>query len=239
MFLSAVAFLAMTSVSCQQDSHLARGISDSMQEESRITTRRAQETVRFQFLRNAWSSALSLFDCFGGGDDDGGETQTPSAFSLSLDLRGVSDTTPFQDAMKKWSTLIVGDIPDHKGALEGSSSCGAWPSEIDDVYICGVYKYIDGPEGVLGSASPRHYRPKEGLPITGEMSFETADVEQGRIHDLLGVIVSLFCVVAFDSVPFLLLFALTLDDIFLCFLSSYMKLDMWSVCFIVAAHLFV
>ena len=166
--------------------------------------RRMQETASpFHFLRNTFGSALSLFDCFGGTEGDNnnndendntggdGSTTKPSEFSITLDLQGVSNTNEFQDAMDRWSQIILGDIPDFSGNLDGSSSCGNWPSSVDDVYICGVYKYIDGPGGVLGSASPRHYRPTEGLPLTGEMSFEIIDIEQGAIKDLLGVIVSI------------------------------------------------
>lgn len=163
----------------------------------RSKTRKTQETSNtLQYLRNTFASALSLFDCFGGTGDDtpdggGGSTPTPSEFSIALDLQGVSNTDEFQNAMDRWSQIIVGDIPDFSGNLDGGSSCGKWPSTIDDVYICGVYKFIDGPGGILGSASPRHYRPTEGLPLTGEMSFEIIDIQQGRIQDLLGVIVSL------------------------------------------------
>ena len=154
----------------------------------------------FKFLRSAFGSALSLFDCSGGtegGDTggNGGSTTTPSEFSIALDLQGVGNTAEFQNAMDRWSQIIVGDIPDFRGNLDGGSSCGSWPSSIDDVYICGVYKFIDGPGGILGSASPRHYRPKEGLPLTGEVSFEIIDIQQGRISDLLGVIVSHLCII--------------------------------------------
>lgn len=188
---------AVASVSCAPHG-------DTMQRDERnfAKQRRMQETTSpFQLLRNTFGSALSLFDCFGGtgGDensdeddnaDGGGSTKPPSEFSITLGLQGVSNTNEFQNAMDRWSQIIVGDIPDFSGNLDGGSSCGDWPSSIDDVYICGVYKYIDGPGGVLGSASPRHYRRTEGLPLTGEMSFEIIDIQQGRIKDLLGVIVS-------------------------------------------------
>ena len=63
------------------------------------------------------------------------------------------------------------------------------------------YDTIDGPGGVLGTAGPRHYRIKEGLPITGEMRFDLADISRPVVN-VLGVIVSnisgVGCLEAFD-----------------------------------------
>ena len=99
---------------------------------------------------------------------------------------GVSDTDPFTNAIQRWRAVITGDLPDVSEALPGTSSCGAWPEQIDDLYICGEYKAIDGRSGVLGSAGPRYYR-SGGTPITGEMRFDIADV---AYMNLVGVIVS-------------------------------------------------
>lgn len=133
-----------------------------------------------QFMQSVWQTTTSLLDCFGGGTD--------SNFTIALDLTGVDDKSEFQSAVDKWRQVIVGDIPDFNGELGGSSTCGPWPTSIDDVYICGKYSAIDGPGNVLGRASPRHYRPSEGIPLTGEMTFDTDDVE--KIEDLSGIIVS-------------------------------------------------
>jgi hypothetical protein len=96
----------------------------------------------------------------------------------------------FQNAVAKWSEVITGDLPDFNGQLGGASECGAWPTYVDDVFICGKYKNIDGLGGILGSAGPRAYRPSSGLPITGNMFFDAADIQAGTIRDLFGVIVS-------------------------------------------------
>ena len=102
-------------------------------------------------------------------------------------LLGVSNDYEFKNAVTKWTQAITGDVPDFAGKLPGKSNCGAWPDFVDDLYMCGRYIYIDGPGGVLGAAGPRHYRPSVGIPITGEMQFDSADVNR---MDLLGVIVS-------------------------------------------------
>ena len=135
----------------------------------------ARYSSRFRsFLRNAWNC---------------GGPNVDSMFTIALDLQGVDDESVFREAATKWSQVIVGDVPDYSGSLGGESTCGPWPSQIDDVYVCGKFKSIDGEGGVLGSASPRHYRPTEGIPLTGEMSFDAADV--GRLNNLFGVIVSM------------------------------------------------
>ncbi|CAB9509473.1 zinc metalloendopeptidase [Seminavis robusta] len=150
--------------------------------EGPVTTRRRTQTGLSgarQFVQSLWYTATSLFDC---SDDD-----EVSNFAIALDLLNVPDDTVFRNAVDKWSKVIIGDTTNFTGNLGGSSACGPWPSSIDDIYICGEYKYIDGQSGILGSAGPRHYRPSEGLPLTGTMSFETVDVEN-TIQDLFGVI---------------------------------------------------
>ena len=96
----------------------------------------------------------------------------------------------FDTAVSKWGQIITGDLPDFSGNLGGTSDCGAWPTFIDDVFICGKYQNIDGVGSILGSAGPRAYRPNSGLPLTGNMFFDAADIQAGTIRDLLGVIVS-------------------------------------------------
>ena len=127
-----------------------------------------------------------------GDPSEGSETQVPSAFTivLELDLQGVGNRTVFDAAVAKWSKVITGDLPDFSGTLGGTSECGAWPTYIDDVFICGKYKNIDGPGNILGSAGPRAYRSASGLPITGNMFFDAADIQAGTMRDLFGVIVS-------------------------------------------------
>jgi hypothetical protein len=99
----------------------------------------------------------------------------------------VADDSFFRNAVATWGKVITGDLPDFDYNFKSNSSCGPWPSHVDDVYICGKYASIDGPGGVLGSAGPRHYRPSLGLPITGEMKFDSADVTR---PDMLSIIVS-------------------------------------------------
>jgi hypothetical protein len=73
----------------------------------------------------------------------------------------------FRDAARRWSEIIVGDLPDV--TLGGRV--------IDDIEITATAPFIDGPGKILGSAGPREMRSgARGLPITGEMRFDSADV---------------------------------------------------------------
>lgn len=73
----------------------------------------------------------------------------------------------FRDAARRWSQIIVGDLPSMM--VDGR--------EIDDVEITATAVPIDGAYGVLGQAGPRVVRPgARGLPATGIMQFDTADV---------------------------------------------------------------
>jgi hypothetical protein len=157
------------------------------QDDSNPLRRRTQASpltgVR-EFLYNIWPT--SFLDCFNGGDD----VVIISNFTIDLDLKNVPNDKEFKRASASWSSVIVGDVRNFTGTLGGQSDCGLWPSQIDDVYICGQYRDIDGPGNVLGSAGPRHYRPTEKIPLTGVMSFDAVDIRDGRIQDMFGVIVS-------------------------------------------------
>ncbi len=73
----------------------------------------------------------------------------------------------FRTAARRWSQIIVGDLPDV--TLGGRV--------IDDIEITATAPFIDGRGGILGSAGPREIRSgAEGLPITGAMQFDSADV---------------------------------------------------------------
>lgn len=73
----------------------------------------------------------------------------------------------FRQAARRWSQIIVGDLPDVtvNGRL------------IDDIEITATARPIDGPSNTLGQAGPRSFRDGlQGLPVTGAMEFDTADV---------------------------------------------------------------
>ena len=108
----------------------------------------------------------------------------------STDLVNVNDASYFERASVKWKRVITGKTEDIIATLPGNSECGPWPSFVDDLYICGKYKSLDGPGGVLGYAGPTYVRTGgSATPITGSIVIDSADVGQEWL-DLYGVIVS-------------------------------------------------
>ncbi|NQZ12857.1 MAG: proprotein convertase P-domain-containing protein [Algicola sp.] len=74
----------------------------------------------------------------------------------------------FMLAAARWSEIIVGDLP--AISLNGQL--------VDDLLIDAEGAAIDGPGQVLGQAGPRFVRTDGGLPISGIMSFDSADLAQ-------------------------------------------------------------
>ena len=100
-------------------------------------------------------------------------TFSQDIFEISLDLNGISDieSETFMNAVSKWQSVIVGDLPDVQFSQEmiDSSLCGNLPAKVDDLFVCAWYTDIDGVDGVLGWAGPEYVRSDSLLPITGVM----------------------------------------------------------------------
>lgn len=73
----------------------------------------------------------------------------------------------FDAAAARWSQVITGDLPGV--TLPGGTF-------VDDIQIEASILAIDGAGGILGQAGPDAFRPVGGLPYTGIMEFDTADV---------------------------------------------------------------
>jgi hypothetical protein len=91
----------------------------------------------------------------------------------------------FRGAADRWVRLIVGDLP---------SVTLPDGQVVDDLLIFARGEDIDGVGNVLGQAGARDLRPAGAgqfafLPATGEMSFDTADLEQmeadGTLNDVI------------------------------------------------------
>jgi subtilisin-like proprotein convertase family protein len=74
----------------------------------------------------------------------------------------------FGAAAARWSEIVVGDLPEI--TILGQT--------VDDLRIDAEGVVIDGPGQILGQAGPRLVRIAGGLPITGIMSFDSADLGQ-------------------------------------------------------------
>jgi len=96
--------------------------------------------------------------------------------AYKIEVRFLGGLTPtqknaFKTAAKRWSRVIVGDVP----------SVSVSGEVIDDLLITAQGVAIDGPGKILGQAGPTHLRPASAgasafLPAKGLMSFDTADL---------------------------------------------------------------
>jgi hypothetical protein len=108
-------------------------------------------------------------------------------FTITVVFTGGLNTpqkNAFKRAARRWSRVIVGDLPD--------VTVGA--QLIDDVLIEASGVPIDGPGGILGQAGPTHLRPPGAgasafIPAKGRMQFDTADLASmqadGSLNDVI------------------------------------------------------
>jgi hypothetical protein len=112
-------------------------------------------------------------------------------YNIYYDYEGVTsiDTNVFEDARERWRSVIVGDLTDISSqGLRTMNGC-SFPSVIDDLFICTVYGNIDGVGGTLGQAGPTYWRTSNGLPVAGEMMFDTADINSLRSGGTLDTVI--------------------------------------------------
>jgi len=110
---------------------------------------------------------------------------TPLASAYNIELRPLSPMSPtqaaaFASAAARWSGVIVGDLPaDRVVAAAGDCFANSPPQDevIDDVVIFATVDTIDGPGGILGSASPCWIRDVGSLTLVGGMVFDVEDLE--------------------------------------------------------------
>jgi Leishmanolysin len=99
-----------------------------------------------------------------------------SAYKIEVRFLGGLNTAQknaFKTAAKRWTKVIVGDVPSVMVSGE----------MVDDLLIMAQGVDIDGPGRILGQAGPTHLRPASAgvsafLPAKGLMSFDTADLAQ-------------------------------------------------------------
>lgn len=102
-------------------------------------------------------------------------------------LGGLTQTQKdaFKAAAKRWSRVIMGDLPNIM--IDGEV--------IDDVLILAQGEAIDGSGHILGQAGPTHLRPASAgasafIPAKGIMSFDTADLESMEANGTLGDVIT-------------------------------------------------
>jgi hypothetical protein len=120
---------------------------------------------------------------------------TPSSSSpgFDIEIRYVGGTpthsAAFSAAAARWEEIITGDVPDAAVDFAGGSCHGPIEETIDDLVIFVVVGPIDGLGGALGEAGPCLVRSGSKLPITGQLTLDSDDLEQagelGVLADLV------------------------------------------------------
>jgi len=90
----------------------------------------------------------------------------------------------FESARSRWEQAIVADVEDVGPLSSCDSFHPATPGGVDDLVIYVTVDSIDGPFNALGEAGPCYIRAN-GLPITGAMTFDEADLDWLADHGQL------------------------------------------------------
>lgn len=124
-----------------------------------------------------------------------GEAVSLHSLPVSFPLTGRNqvdelDKDLFENAVSRWESVVVGDLVDVQRAdIDEAPPNGCeYPRLIDDLLICAVLGPVDGPGTVVGIARPLFVRGTDddlGLPVTGEMLFDTDDLASIRNAGLL------------------------------------------------------
>lgn len=114
------------------------------------------------------------------------EALTPFTIEVRF-LGGLTETQKdaFKAAADRWSSVIVGDLPNIM--IDGEL--------IDDLLILAQGEDIDGPGRILGQAGPTHLRPASAgtaafIPAKGIMSFDSADLQSMEEDGTLGDVIT-------------------------------------------------
>jgi hypothetical protein len=101
----------------------------------------------------------------------------------------------FNAAAQRIESMITGDLPNIPFAgFDYAAQCGVAGAPvinetIDDLVIFASVAPIDGPNGILGSASPCMIRSTGKLPILGDMVFDSADLDVMVSQGIIGSVV--------------------------------------------------
>jgi Leishmanolysin len=107
-------------------------------------------------------------------------SRQPGGYNIQLQLVGIPtvDQAYFSQAKSRWESVITGDLMDttNLGLIDMGGGC-AYPSKIDDLYICASYTAIDGDKNIVGLAGPHYNRASDLTPFVGKMEFDLADIQ--------------------------------------------------------------
>jgi hypothetical protein len=104
----------------------------------------------------------------------------------------LSQRAAFTSAANRWESIVTGDLAAFQlnvGAGDCGSGSPAFNELVDDVVIFVTVAEIDGPGKILGQAGPCRVRGGNFLPISGLMTFDSADLASletnGSLQDVI------------------------------------------------------
>ena len=115
-------------------------------------------------------------------------SDAPDPGTFDIDLFFISAFTTdqrerFKKAARRWESIFTGDLADTQTLkFSGEARDFIFLGIVDDLLITIDLKEIDGPSGTWGLGAPRDIRMQSNLPITGDVWFDTAD-----INDMSGI----------------------------------------------------
>ena len=124
--------------------------------------------------------------CTGGGPGD-----------YDIDLRFLSSLSPsvqqtFVDAVARWESVVIGDLPDVPVNVPSGLCFQGQPAineTIDDLLIFADVTFIDGPGGILGRAGTCAIRSANKLTVFGLMQFDEDDLAELDAQGALGDVI--------------------------------------------------
>ena len=114
-----------------------------------------------------------------------------------IDLRFLSSLSPsvqqaFVDAVARWESVVIGDLPDVPVNVPSGSCFQGQPAineTIDDLLIFADVTFIDGPGGILGRAGTCAIRSANKLTVFGLMQFDEDDLAELDAQGALGDVI--------------------------------------------------
>jgi hypothetical protein len=134
-----------------------------------------------------------------GPEDDGITRVTVWEDGYQIELRYLTTLTTsqeqaFENAKARWESHLTGDAGpsihyDSRGYPPPFCEGPPFNEAVDDLVIYVIVEYIDGPNGILGSAGPCYGRPADLLPFLGRMRFDSADLATMEANGTLGDVI--------------------------------------------------
>ena len=103
---------------------------------------------------------------------------TPYKIDLVTETLYPESAEAYKIAIDHWQQIVIGNLESVSTEGMEEDSCSApLPLIIDDMHICGKDTIMDGVGGTLGLASATYVRSTDGTVISGDMEFDSDDVQ--------------------------------------------------------------